>query len=129
MSACGKELEIVVMKVPVAGLLYGAAAVLSRIGASGLLRQLYQVGTWPPHFNYFSPSSAEMLLDSAGLSVIERVGDPDFEPDYLGQRIGATRPLVRTLARIGGEALGATIRATGRFDSAVLLARPARALN
>jgi hypothetical protein len=79
-------------------------------------------------FNYFSPASAEMLLASAGLSVIERVGDPDFEPDCLGQRIGATRPVVRTLARIGGEALGGAIRITGRFDSAMFLARPTRAL-
>lgn len=127
-EACGKELELVVVKVPVAGLLYAAAAALCRAGAPGLLRQLYQAGTWPPHFNYFSPASAEMLLASAGLCVIERVGDPDFEPDCLGQRIGATRPVVRTLARIGGEALGATIRITGRFDSVVFLARPTRAL-
>ncbi len=127
-SACGKELEIVVMKVPVAGLLFGAATVLSRLGAPGTLRQLYQMGTWPPHLNYFSPSSAEKLLNSAGLSVVERIGDPDFEPDYLRQRIGVTRPLVRTLAGIGGEVLAATIRITGRFDSAVILARPTRAL-
>lgn len=126
-SGCGNELELVVVKVPVAGLLYAAAAVLCRVGASGLLRQLYQAGTWPPHFNYFSHASAEMLLASAGLSVIERVGDRDFEPDCLGQRIGATRPFVKTLARIGGEALGATIRITGRFDSVVFLARPTRA--
>jgi hypothetical protein len=121
-DASEKELELVVVKVPVAGLLYATAAVLCHAGAPGLLRQLYQVGTSPPHFNYFSLSSAEMLLASAGLSVIERVGDPDFEPDCLGQRIGATRPVVRTLARIGGGALSATIRITGRFDSAIFLA-------
>jgi 2-polyprenyl-3-methyl-5-hydroxy-6-metoxy-1,4-benzoquinol methylase len=126
LSGCGKELEIVVVKVPVAGLLYGAATLLARIGAPNILRQLYQVGTWPPHFNYFSPTSAERLLASAGLSVVERVGDPDFEPELLGRRIGAASPSARTLARIGGESLGAVIRLTGRFDSAIFLARPIR---
>jgi hypothetical protein len=127
-DACGKELELVVVKVPVAGVLYDVAAGLCRVGAPRLLSQLYQAGTWPPHFNYFSTASAEMLLTSIGLSVIERVGDPDFEPDRLGQRIGMTRPVVRALARIGGEALGAAIHITGLFDSAVFLARPTRAL-
>ena len=98
-----------------------------RLGVPGPLRQLYQAGTWPPHFNYFSPASAERLFEAAGLSVIERVGDLDFEPLMLGDRIGATRPGSRALARIAGEALGATIRATGRFDTAIFLARPSRA--
>ena len=128
-SGCGPDLELVVIKVPVPGLLYAAASALWGVGAPGPLRQLYQAGTWPPHFSYFSPVSAELLLKSAGLSLIDRIGDPDFEPDLLGQRIGATHPFVNALARIGGEALGATIRATGRFDSALFLARPTLALS
>ncbi len=126
-AACGRELELVVVKVPVPGLLYAGAEAFCRIGFSGPLRQLYQVGTWPPHLNYFSPSSAEMLLASAGLSVMERTGDPDFEPGYLGQRMGAAQPLLRTAARIGGEVLGAAIRITGSWDSAVFLGKPALA--
>lgn len=125
-GACGAELELVVVKVPLAGLLYAGAKALSGLGASGPLRQLYQVGTWPPHFNYFSGSSAERLLASAGLSVIERVGDPDFEPACFGQRIGAKRLAGRALARIGGEALAAAVRISGRFDSMVFFARPTR---
>lgn len=124
-EACGDELEIVALKVPVAGFLYGGAAFLCRAGAPGYLRQLYQAGTWPPHFNYFSTASAERLLASAGLTVIERVGDPDFEPGFLGPRIGAPGPVLNTLTRIAGEVLGAAIRFSGRFDSAIYLAKPA----
>jgi hypothetical protein len=123
-GACGSDLELVVVKVPLAGLLYAGAKALCGAGASGPLRQLYQAGTWPPHFNYFSAASADRLLLAAGLSVIERVGDPDFEPDCFGQRIGAKRLAGRALARIGGEVLAAAVRVTGRFDSMVFFARP-----
>jgi hypothetical protein len=124
--ACGSGLEIVVVKVPVPGLLYAGAAALCRAGAPGPLLQLYQAGTWPPHFNYFSRTSAERLMAAAGLSVIQRIGDPDYEPDSLGQRIGAARWAAVAVARIGGEALAAAVRITRRFDSMVLFARPAR---
>lgn len=124
---CGDTLELVIVKVPVPGLLYAGASALSRFGVSGPLRQLYQAGTWPPHFSYFSPASAERTLTAAGLSVVERVGEADFEPEFLGQRIGAPGPIAKAMARVGGEALGAAIRVTGRFDSVVLLARPTSA--
>jgi hypothetical protein len=125
-DACREDLEIVAMKVPVAGLLYGGASLLARSGAPRLLSQLYQVGTWPPHLNYFSTTSAERLLTTAGLRVVDRIGDPDFEPGSLGQRIGANGPVLRTLARVGGEAIRTAIRVTRRFDSAIFLAKPAR---
>jgi hypothetical protein len=125
MAGAGEGLELMVIKVPVPGLLYAGASVMSSLGAHGPLRQLYQAGTWPPHFNYFSAPSAERLLASAGLSVIERVRDPDFDPDCFGQRIGAKGPAGRALARIGGGALAAAVRITGRFDSMVFFARPA----
>jgi hypothetical protein len=127
LDACGDSLEVVAVKVPVAGFLYGTAALLCRAGFSGNLRQLYQADTWPPHFNYFSAASAEQLLTSAGLQLLERVGDPDFEPDAFGPRIGAVSPAMRMLARVGGAALAAAVRISGRYDSVVLLARPSRA--
>lgn len=121
-SACGERL--VVVKVPVAGLLYAGANALCRVGRPGPLRQLYQAGTWPPHFNYFSPASAEKFLTAAGLSVVERVGDPDFEPACFGQRIGVRGRVPNAVARLGGEALAAAVRLSGRFDSNIFLARP-----
>lgn len=123
-SACGSDLELVVVKVPVPGLLYAGASALVRVGVSGPLRQLYQVGTWPPHLSYFSPASAERLLATAGLSVVRCIFDRDFEPEWLGPRIGADRPAARALARIGGEALGVAVRVTRWRDSIVLFARP-----
>jgi hypothetical protein len=124
--ACGSELELVVLKVPVAGVLYAGARVLCRLGAPGPLLQLYQSGTWPPHFNYFSIVSAGRLLAAAGLSVVECAGDPDFEPECFAQRIGAKGLAARALARLGGEAAREAASITGRFDSAVFLAAPAR---
>ena len=122
--ACGRELELVVVKVPVAGLLYAGASALAKVGAAGPLRQLYQVGTWPPHFNYFSRSSAERLLSLSGLVVIERLGDRDFEPTWFGPRIGARGLPARALACIGGAGLAAAARVSGQFDSTVFFARP-----
>ena len=123
-SACGEKLELVIVKVPVPGLLYAGAEALYRLGNPGPLRQLYQAGTWPPHFNYFSPTSAEKVLAAAGLSVIERVGDPDFEPETFGERIGALGTATKAFARVGGAALGAAVRVSGRFDSSIFVARP-----
>jgi hypothetical protein len=126
-SACGRDLELVVVKVPVAGLLHAGATALSRAGIAGPLRQLYQCGTWPPHFSYFSPASAERLLATAGLTVVERFGDRDFEPAWLGQRIGVRHVAGRALVRVGGATLAAAVRITGTFDSALFFARPTTA--
>ena len=123
-TASGPELELVAMKVPVAGLLYGGATALGWVGASGFLRQLYQAGTWPPHFHYFCQTSAERLFRAAGLSVVDRAWDLDFEPDALGARLGAAGPLGRAVARAAGEALGVLAGATRRYDSLVLFGTP-----
>lgn len=123
-SACGSELELVVVKVPVAGLLYGGATVLRGLGRPGPIRQLYQAGTWPPHFNYFSEDSAKRLLAAAGLTLVESVGDRDFEPESLAGRVGAVGASTRAIARLGGEALAVGARLSGRFDSRVFAARP-----
>lgn len=125
-AACGDSLELVVVKVPVPGLLYAGAAALRRASAPGPLRQLYQVGTRPPHIHYFSAVSIGLLLDAAGLREIAREGDPDFEPSALGARIGAGGPAAQALSRVAGEALAAAVRASGRFDSIVVLGAPKR---
>lgn len=123
-SACGSGLELVVVKVPVPGLLYAGAAVMSRMGAPGPFQQLYQRGSWPPHFNYFSSTSAERLVTAVGLTVIDRIGDPDFDAKTLGARMGLATPVARGAAWLGGAALAAAIHLTRAFDSLVLVARP-----
>lgn len=125
-AACGEGLELVAVKVPVPGLLYAGAAALRRAGAPGSLRQLYQVGTRPPHIHYFSRVSIGLLLDAAGLREIAREGEPDFEASALGARIGAGGPAARAMSRVAGEALAVAVRASGRFDSVVVLGAPKR---
>lgn len=120
LAAAGDGLELIVIKVPVPGLLYTGASVMSGLGAPAPLRQLYQAGTWPPHFSYFSPTSLRSLLADCGLSVVEAVGDADFEAATLPDRIGARGPL----GRVAGLALAAAVHASGRFDSTIVLARP-----
>jgi hypothetical protein len=120
-------LEAIVIKVPVPGLLYSGARLGSLIGIDGPLRQLYQAGTWPPHFHYFSRGSLRRFLNEAcELAVVESVGDPDFEAEALPGRVGVRNPWARAVARIGGRLLAAAVRGSGWSDSVILLARPIR---
>ena len=77
------------------GLLHRIAHRAARVGVPSLIEQLYQVGTHPPHFSYFSRVSAERLLGSVGLRVIDRASDRDFDATDMGDR-------VQFLARLGG---------------------------
>jgi SAM-dependent methyltransferase len=88
------SVQIVVVKVPVSsGPLHASATLMARIGLGGALEQLYQVGTNPPHFNYFSRSSLRRLLKQCGLTPIEMFGDLDFEPRLLPDRVHLLRGL------------------------------------
>jgi hypothetical protein len=124
LDACGDDVELAVVKVPVPGILYAAARSLSRLGRHGSIRQLYQTGTWPPHFSYFSPRSVEILFHGLGFVVVERCGDVDFEPAQLAGRLGIRGGTARCLANLGGRAFGLAIRSTRLFDSTIVAARP-----
>jgi hypothetical protein len=124
LAALQPELELVVIKVPDAGgLLYRGARLLARAGVAGPTEQLYQVGTDPPHFNYFTHRSMGRLLDSHALTSIATRGDRDFEPDSFGQR---ARPLARmpTIAKVAGSAAARLADLTGWHDAAIYLAAP-----
>jgi hypothetical protein len=84
------------------------------------------MGTWPPHLSYFSPRSLALLLGTLGFAVVERIGDLDFEPARLAERMGVRRQALRPLVRGAAGAAAGLIRATGLYDTAILLARPAR---
>ena len=123
--AFGGGLELLVLKVPVAdGLLYGAARLAAAVGVPGPLRQLYQVGTWPPHRSYFTVRSLTSLLGRLGYDIAERLDDLDFEPELLPGRVLRTPSGAGPLLRLAGRALGAAARASGRFDTTLFLARP-----
>ncbi len=120
----GSELELLVIKVPLAeGLLYGIARLAAGLGVTSPLRQLYQVGTWPPHQSYFSVRSMTMLLGGLGLTVVARLDDLDFEPELLPQRMLRSRSAAAPFLRLVGRTLAVTARASGRFDTATFLAR------
>jgi hypothetical protein len=123
-AAAGEGFALLVIKVPVPGLLYAGASILSRLGAHGPLRQLYQAGTWPPHFSYFSHTSLRQLLSDCDLTVVQAIGDADFEASTFPDRVGAGGPLARAVTLAAGAALAAVVRHLGWFDSTLVLARP-----
>lgn len=123
----GGALELLVIKVPMAGgLLYRIARLSAAVGVEDPLRQLYQVGTWPPHLSYFSVRSMSMLLEGLGFQIVARVDDLDFEPELLAARMSRERSAAAPLLRLTGGALALAARGTGQFDTATFLARPRR---
>lgn len=116
-------LEILVVKVPLPGLLYRTARSLSALGVHGPIRQLYQSGTWPPHFSYFSPRSLEILLAGLGFAVVERLGDRDFEPALLADRMSLSHGPLRPPLRLAAGALAGAVAVTGLPDTAFFLAQ------
>ena len=119
------DLQLLLVKVPVSsGLLHRIASALSRAGVTGPLEQLYQVGTSPPHFSYFSRSSLERLLTQCGFKVVGWAGDCDFEPDGLADRIRVLSRLPRWVAHGFGSTLAATARALHMEDALVCVATP-----
>jgi hypothetical protein len=115
--------SLVVIKVPAsAGILYKAASLLRRAGKAGLIEQLYQAGSSPPHHHYFSARSLLALLPRAGLRPIELFRDRDFEPEAMADRarLWLPRPLVRAAASLAATAA----RALRIEDSIICLAQP-----
>ena len=77
------------------------------LGLTRPLLQLYQVGTFPPHFQYYSRRSLGLLFRLLGLRVVEQWGDADFEPDELLDRLWAAAPLPPRLGRLAGRTAAA----------------------
>lgn len=115
--------RLVVLKVPVRdGLLFSCADLARRAGAESLALQLFQSGTYPPHYQYFTRRSLESLVRSVGLEPLVVLDDPDFEPGQLGRRLSSGGRAVRLLAPTIGHCLGAVVRVTGRTDSRIVIA-------
>ena len=118
------ELELVVIKVPVAeGLLYRSSVLLARAGVCGPIEQLYQVGTFPPHESYFTERSLSTLLRRVGLWETARIGMLDFDPERFGPRVTALRHAPRAAARALGT-VAAALAAVTSYDATVVFARP-----
>jgi hypothetical protein len=113
-------LQYLVIKVPVSnGSFYRLANAVRRIGMVGPIKQLYQVGSVPPHFNYFSRRSLGLWFDQVGLRVVDQWGDRDFEPDSLLDRLRFSVPRLPSLARWAGRLVAVGVETAGLFDSCI----------
>lgn len=110
-------LEWIVIKVPVSdGALFRLAHAI-RGQVPGPYETMFQVGTNPPHYHYFSRASLRLFVEKAGLAAELEWTDPDV--DNLFHRI----PSVSWLP--GGRIAALTLRAFAG-DTAVVCARVPR---
>ena len=115
--------RVLVFKVPVReGLLFSIAHRARRLGVGGLQRQLFQVGTYPPHYQYFSRRSLARFVSSLGLETLGTLDDLDFEASGLAGRLTSTLPLVRRLGGVAGHLLASAATGLGRTDSRIVVA-------
>jgi hypothetical protein len=124
---CEATLAFVVIKVPVSdGTLYRFATLLARFGFPGPLEQLYQVGTMPPHYSYFSRRSLRTFLARHGLSVTLERAMPELDPAAVGGRVRALAKFPEPVAALGARAL-ALVSLIGPRDALVSVSATRRA--
>jgi SAM-dependent methyltransferase len=126
-EALPSGVELLAIKVPVRdGLLFSMATIACQLGVGALGQQLFQAGTYPAHYQYFSRRSLDMLLERLGLERLVVVDDLDFEPEELARRMSHGGPSLRQLAGPLGQLLGAAVRVSRREDSRLVVARRRR---
>jgi hypothetical protein len=124
-DAFRESLRLLVVKIPVSeGILFRLASMLAAIGMKGPLEQLYQVGTFPPHFHYFSRRSLRAILGKAGFEIVDDYGDPDFEGETFSTRVHALSRLPRPFGRMIGKAAFTFAKVLDLGDSRIVFARP-----
>ena len=118
-----RQTRFFLFKVPCRdGVLFRTSRCLARIGVTGPIKQLFQIGTSPPHLQYFSSRSLRLFVKNLGLTVAEEWGDPDVEPGKLHNRapsISMLPPIVVSSAASLVIGCGRTI---GCLDSRIVLA-------
>lgn len=117
------SVRVVVFKVPIReGLLFTLADGARRVGIEGIGRRLFQAGTHPPHYQYFTRRSLESFVSQIGLKPLRTIDDLDFEPQELGHRLPAGLAPLRALAAPAGRLLSAVAETLGRTDSRIVIA-------
>ena len=118
------SVRFLVFKAPThTGVFYRTARFLHLLGLRGPLHQLYQVGSAPPHFQYFSPTSLEKFCTELGLTLAAAWHDVDFEPALLSARVHAMRAFPKELTRWLGCAIAWAARGLKACDTRVVIAR------
>lgn len=118
-----RGVRFLVFKVPVRdGLMFSLADLARRAGVEGPALQLFQSGTFPPHYQYFTRRSLDGLVAKLGLSPRAVLDDLDFEPEQLGRRLTSKGRTIQALAAVLGRSLGAAVRITSRADTRVVIA-------
>jgi hypothetical protein len=113
-----------VFKVPVSdGLMFSLANQARKFGVSGPCQQLFQVGTFPPHYQYFNRRSLAHFVSNIGLQPVETLDDLDFEPSELGGRLTSASPWLRHAGGVAGRVLGGAATVLHRADSRIVIAR------
>ncbi len=117
-----RNLDLIVIKIPVSnGLLFRIAKLLCRATIEGPIRQLFQFGTWPPHFQYFSHRSIALFVENVGLSVVGTFDDPDF--DGIVDRLQFFRqPAPESIKRMIDSVTSSACHTFG-CDSRIVIAR------
>jgi hypothetical protein len=119
------SLKLLILKVPSSnGLLFRGATNFSRLGIHGPLHQLYQVGTYPPHYHYFSDHSIRLLAKKLQFVSIAELGDPDLDPEGFSDRVRILKHLPRHVATFLGSILCSTARRMSATDTRILFLRP-----
>lgn len=106
------DARTIIIKVPISdGILFRVAALLSFFGWHGPYHQLFQVGTFPPHFHYFSKKSLALFLKKLGLRELRGIDDSEVD-DILG-RVNANGVKIAWLS----NALTALVVLAGKITS------------
>lgn len=120
----GPQLQLLVVKVPVAdGVLYRVSRALASGLVSGPIEQLYQVGTFPPHFSYFTRASMRCLIARHAMWILAEDGISEIDRETVSGRVAALRRLPPGLGSVAGTTVALLARSASK-DSVVFVATP-----
>ena len=118
-----QETRFFLFKVPCReGVLFRTSRRLASLGISGPIKQLFQIGTFPPHLQYFSSRSLRRFVENLGLAIAEEWGDSDVEPDQLRNRAPSLKAFPPGLVSSAASLLIGCGRRIGCVDSRLVLA-------
>jgi hypothetical protein len=115
------KLSVVIVKVPTSnGLFFNLALLLSLLGWDAPLHQLFQVGSYPPHFHYFSVHSLKIFAANCNLEILSVERELDFLPGTLRDRIDVLKKFPRFVGTGIGWFMKYLAILINRYEAAIL---------